>query len=300
MKRYTKVLVAIFGVAVIAGVVSIWWQQPAVMPPQQATVTTNPVEISDAADAVPAAPTSAPGIQHPIEAIQSTPTPPDAKLPVPQNTDSYVRSVLLGLVTAKEALQFLQLDSFVRHVVATVDNLPREQAPASVWPVNPIPGRFSTGAGDNSNPIGETTVNPNNSARYSRFVTFIESIDTAKWVTLYTQLYPLFQQAYVELGYPKAYFNDRLVVVIDHLLAVPVQIGRIGVHRVEVKGPFTPVRPWLTYEFTVPALNGLSAGQKMLLRSGSVNHQRLRTKLREIRGLIVGHVPAKKPASSPE
>ena len=38
---------------------------------------------------------------------------------------------------------------------------------------------------------------------------------------MYKQYYPLFQQAYVDLGYPEGYFNDRLVEVIDHLLATP-------------------------------------------------------------------------------
>lgn len=27
----------------------------------------------------------------------------------------------------------------------------------------------------------------------------------------YVRLYPLFQKAYVELGYPNGYFNDRLI-----------------------------------------------------------------------------------------
>ena len=37
----------------------------------------------------------------------------------------------------------------------------------------------------------------------------------------YVRLYPLFQSAYRELGYPDGYFNDRLVFAIDDLLAAP-------------------------------------------------------------------------------
>lgn len=57
-------------------------------------------------------------------------------------------------------------------------------------------------------------------------------------MALYVQLYPLFQQANVELGYPKSHFNDRVVTVIDHLLAAPVQIAALEVSRIDVKGPY--------------------------------------------------------------
>jgi len=36
-------------------------------------------------------------------------------------------------------------------------------------------------------------------------------VDAKKLVSVYVHLYPLFQQAYVGLGYPDGYFNDRLV-----------------------------------------------------------------------------------------
>ena len=56
----------------------------------------------------------------------------------------------------------------------------------------------------------------------------LESIDSAKLVALYVRFYPLFQQAYAELGYPSRYFNDRLFEVIDHLLATPDVRGPIA------------------------------------------------------------------------
>jgi hypothetical protein len=40
------------------------------------------------------------------------------------------------------------------------------------------------------------------------------------------------------------------------------------------------------YEFADPALESLSAGQKMLLRTGAENHQRLRAKLVDLRARV--------------
>src|SRR5690606_10298494 len=103
--------------------------------------------------------------------------------------------------------------------------------------------------------------------RYAPLVVVVEAADMAQVAALYRRLYPLFQQAYEELGFPGRYFNDRLVVVLDHLIATPVPTGPLAVQLVEVKGPVASDRPWVRYEFSDPALESLSAGQKMLLRT---------------------------------
>ena len=88
----------------------------------------------------------------------------------------------------------------------------------------------------------------------------------------YQRYYPLFQQAYSDLGYPDGYFNDRLIVVIDDLLATP-----------NIDGPLRLVRPHVLYQFADPALESLSAGQKALLRMGRENAAVVKGKLRELR-----------------
>ena len=65
---------------------------------------------------------------------------------------------------------------------------------------------------------------------------------------VYERLYPLFQQAYEDLGYPGKYFNDRLVEVIDHLLQTPeaqtaaASGAAQGILRVRRPGPGGPFR----------------------------------------------------------
>ena len=60
---------------------------------------------------------------------------------------------------------------------------------------------------------------------------------------VYFRFYPLFQQSYQNLGYPNGYFNDRLVQVIDMLLATP-----------QPTGPIELVRPNVMYTFADPTL----------------------------------------------
>jgi len=285
MKKFTKMFGVILGLAVLAGAVLFWWtsQTEPVQVQVSASLPTTPKPLPALSQPPAAAPVSPPAIAHPIEAIAPRQNPTVKTLPELDAAETHVRRALSEFMSAKDITRYLQLGRFVRHVVATVDNLPREHAPVVTWPVNPTPGRFDTGQGDNSHPVGPTTIHPSNSARYTPFVNFVTALDTGRAVALYVQLYPLFQQAYVELGYPDGYFNDRLVAVIDHLLAAPVHLAPLEVRRVEVKGAYQHLRPWVTYEFTDPTLNALSAGQKMLLRTGAVNHQRLRTKLMDFR-----------------
>jgi hypothetical protein len=220
-----------------------------------------------------------PAIQHPVEAPVAGTTAEPTPLPALDGSDEHVSALLAGLLSRKNLLTFLQLDGFVRRAVATVDNLARSQAPVMVWPVIPTPQRFTTQRGEN----GVETIHPGNSQRYVPLVLMIESVDTGKAVDLYRSLYPLFQQAYEELGFPGRYFNDRLVQVLDHLIATPVPTEALAVTLVDVKGTVPSTRPWVRYELADPALESLSAGRKMLLRTGPDNQRRLQAKLKDIR-----------------
>jgi hypothetical protein len=114
-------------------------------------------------------------------------------------------------------------------------------------------------------------------------VRLIESVDSAQAVAIYRRLYPLFQQAYEELGFPNGYFNDRLVQVMDHLIETPVPAQPPAVALVEVKGSVPSLRPWVRYEFVDPGLEAQSAGRKMLMRVGAENQRRLQAKLKDLR-----------------
>lgn len=233
---------------------------------------------------VPAAPVDdnapPPGIANPVDSIETAEgTGTESPMPALDESDDLLTDRLGGLLGQDNVLRFLQLDGFVRRTVATIDNLPRQLAPAAAWPVNPAPQRFTVQKG----PDNITTIAADNAARYTPLVQMVEAVDTGKAVALYRGLYPLFQQAYEELGYPDRYFNDRLVQVLDHLIATPVPTGPLAVTLVEVKGEVPSTRPWVRYEFANAEFEALSAGRKALLRVGPDNQRRLQAKLVDIR-----------------
>jgi hypothetical protein len=241
------------GIIAAAGVIYYFWQlrvEPQRPAPAPAAAT----------PAVTPQPRAEPRIEHPIEVAT-------APLPALAESDPSVQEALAGLFgRASFDLLFLPKD-IVRHFVAAIDNLPRKTVAQPIMPIKPATGAFRT-----RGPEGSIVVGPDNAARYSPYVRALEAVDSAKLVALYVRFYPLFQQAYAELGYPSRYFNDRLFEVIDHLLATP-----------DVRGPIALVQPKVLYEYADPALQDLSAGQKMLVRMGPENEAKVKAKLRELK-----------------
>ncbi|RZL66044.1 MAG: DUF3014 domain-containing protein [Variovorax sp.] len=276
----TWIVITLLVVLIAAGVAWWRWQKPQPVPAPP-PVASGPQPDS----AEPDAPAAASGPQNPIDALAE----PDAVLPPLAEADAVVAQLLAELLGQKPVANFLQVDGFVRRAVATVDNLPRSLAPSRAWPVQPTPQRFTVdGTGD------ALSIAPDNAARYTAFVLFVESVDVESAVTLYARIYPLFQQAYEELGYPGRYFNDRLVAVLDHLLATPEPAGPLRVKLTEVKGDVASTRPWVRYEFVDPSLERLSSGQKTLVRMGPVNQRRLKARLAEIRSQVATGSMAKR------
>lgn len=259
-------------VALLAAAGWWYWSQRAEPPAMPTAVAPPPVE-------APAPPpqAAASGPQNPVDALAE----PDAVLPALADADAAVTGALTELLGARRVASFLHVDGFVRRAVATVDNLPRPQAPSRMWPVQPSPERFEVQGSGERQAIGA-----GNAARYAAFTGFVEAVDAERAARVYARLYPLFQQAYEELGYPGRYFNDRLVAVIDHLLAAPEPAGPIAVRLTEVRGEFAETRPWTRYEFADPALESLSSGQKIMVRVGLAQEKRLKAKLRAFRAQV--------------
>ncbi|WP_313951037.1 DUF3014 domain-containing protein [Accumulibacter sp.] len=273
MSDSLRMLIAGLVLLVMAGSAYLWWQERQAPAPL-------PMVAPNTSAAEPAAPAEAP-VHHAIEAI--TP-PPEAALPPLTDTGSEVSDALIALLGRQQVLTFLDVSDFARRVVATLDNFGRSHAASRLWPVLPAPGRFSVIERD-----GATYMADSNMDRYKAFVGFASTINTGPAVDLYVRMYPLLQQAYVVLGYPDKYFNNRVVKVIDQLLATPELKEPAPLKLTEVQGPFEAPRPWVRYEYVDPALETLSAGQKILLRMGPENARQLKAKLREFRQRVAGN-----------
>ena len=207
--------------------------------------------------------------EHPLPGAQADAA---SKTPLPTLTDSDapLRDALSPVVGASAVKDYLLPENIIRHLVVTIDNLLRQKVAVEKRPVAPTPGSF-VAEGDEQHAV----LSPQNYARYQPLVAVIDKLDVRRIVPVYVHFYPLFQQAYQDLGYPNGYFNDRLVQVIDSLLATP-----------QPRQPIELVRPNVMYQFADPALESRPAGQKLLIRMGPENAAAVTAKLRELRSAI--------------
>ena len=240
--------------------------------PEPAPVASAPPSAPAASEAATAPPPGTP--RYPIESVTPQ-AAAETPLPALADSDHSLQDVLASLFAGAPLDRIFHMEQIVPRFVATIDNLPRQTVALSRMAVKPIGGNPDVAQAD-----GRILLRADNATRYQTYVKVMEQVDTQKLLQAYVRYYPLFQKAYQELGYPNGYFNDRLVEVIDHLLAAP-----------DVPAPIALVQPKVLYEFADPALESRSAGEKILMRMGPVNEARVKAKLRDVRRALTAQNP---------
>ena len=219
-------------------------------------------------DSVPA-PEPPPATQPPVAEV--TPAPlsdplghlPET-LPAIEQSDALINQALTGLLGDRMFSNLVIVNSFIQRLVLTINNLPEKKLPLAHIPFEFPEGSFAA-VGDEES----LRISPENYQRYTPYLNLLENTNPDTVIRVYVYLYPLLQTAYQQLGYPNAYFNDRLVYVLAHLLETP-----------NPDDPLALKRPSVNYIYADPALENLSAGQKILLRMGKEQRTRVMSVLR--------------------
>jgi hypothetical protein len=275
MSRPSPLVIVLAGAVVLTLAVGAWlfWPQTPTTTPVEPPVSMAPpaaVEPSPSADVAQAA-------SAPASAAASAPElqPTETALP---DTEEAITQALTELMGRTAVLTLVQTDGFAARVAATVDNLTRPHVAPRLWPLNPTAGRFSADA--------DGRISAANAARYNAAVQLLDVVSPAQAVSLYRRMSPQLQAAYAQLGYPGQSFHARLIEVVDHLLATPAVTRPPVVSLLDVQGPIKSQRPWVRYEYEDPRLQGLSSGQRVLLRIGPAHQKRVLAWLRELRALL--------------
>jgi hypothetical protein len=239
-------------------------------------------------------------IQHPLEGAGSADAA-DAAIPSLADSDAAAWDALAGLAADASVLDVLLREHLVQRLVVMIDNLSEPRITTRALAMRSLPGTFATepdaAASDTTASVtpgldapgpGITgpdsprpdaialRISPANAQRYAPYVEAFAQVDPQRVASTYRRFYPLFQQAYAEVAGPDAYFNDRLVAVIDHLLQAPEPELPLQVAQ-DAHGKF---------RFVDPALESRSVGQKALLRLAPAQRDRVKQQLRAIRRAI--------------
>lgn len=283
MKK-TNIIISVLLILVIALVTAIYLKNSSEPVKQQVetipSAPPEPIKKPIVHYPVPEVSTQPPNVEKSAEESAAEPSVPlPEKLPEVEESDQSIQEALAGLFDAGNRVKLLIMENFIQKLVATIDNLPGKQLPRAHLPIKPPGGKFII-----SGTAEAPQTSSRNNKRYAPYVTLLESLDNDTVLKIYVHFYPLFQTAYEQLGYKNAYFNDRLVYVIDHLLETP-----------NLPDPLSLAQPGVLYTFSDPLLEKRSAGQKTLLRIGQENRSRVLLVLELFREKLTNLEIEKKP-----
>ena len=216
----------------------------------------------------------------PSEEPASSPAPaaaPAEPLPPLSDSDGWA-AVELGKVFDSGLAELLTNEAVIEKFVATVDNLPRDKLAERLRPVGKLPGSFTAVEAASADRYEFAA---DNERRYDYLVSQLTTTSTDDLLILYRRFYPLFQEAYVGLGYPDGDFHTRLLEVLEHLETTPEP----------ARSPAL-VRPNVLYQYADADLEALSSGRKLLLRMGPTHRAAVREKLALLRDALGTTAPA--------
>ena len=189
-------------------------------------------------------------------------------LPRLNDSDSFVAEKISELSSGTSLLSYLVDEQLVRRAVVLVENISRGQYPQTALPYKPIVEEMQVSSDDGL----LFTIEGASYTRFDAAVAAFVALDTEQTVGLYRLLSPLLQQAYAEIGFRDAEFEQALIKAIDAVLSAP-----------EIEGPFQLVKPSVMYLYADTRLEELANMNKQLIRLGPENSARLKAKLREFK-----------------
>ena len=264
MNRRVLLLAAAAALLIGGGALLYGLLRPPTAPPQIPEPVPAPT-----AQVAPTGQTKPAPVKYPLEkpAEEALPQP----LPLtPEQSDTAFASALADFIGQSTFTRWIRPDRIAQRIVATVDNLGRPGSGFDQRLVRYVGGRFEVTGPDESPELSQE-----NYLRYQPLMQLLNAADIAAVASTYRRLYPLLQATYLQLGNTDAYFNDRVVEVIDLLLETP-----------EITTPIALERPGVMYTYRDSALEMLSSGQKLLLRMGPANERQVKVRLRALRALI--------------
>jgi len=198
-------------------------------------------------------------------------------LPLLDNSDDWLKLKLPEITWRKELLKLIIDEDMVRRFVVFTDNfaqgivayeyspfkLPSEKFTSKIESVSfqktlqTSPDTSLKSAVQIKKNVWQW--NENSSRRFSLYIDLLRSMDSESLVQCYSEIKPLIDEAYNELGYDDDFTNtlqDAITRVLD--MELP-------------KSSMELIQPSVTYKFADPVLEALPGSDKLLLRLGKDN-----------------------------
>lgn len=230
--------------------------------------------VASPAEATPGAQDSAADAPVPTPHIPAAPSLQKA-LPDLEDSDPEVREHLRALLGNGPLAAWLRQDSLVQRIAVLIAGLGSGDYSLETLLLEPPPGGFQVDTRSDG-----MYLSPRNHARYNRVAGLIDGLDVTAMAEFFQRYRPLLEAAYGELGQPPEQLDTALIGAIDHLLGTP-----------ELTEPQALAHESVAYTYADPALEGLSAARKQLLRMGPAHTRTVKAKLKALRAALLAAPP---------
>lgn len=229
---------------------------------------------------VPAAPPEPAPEPEPEPAPEPEPTPapepapepepePVVELPPLNESDDFVAGEL-SQAASPELIKLVVPEETVRKTVRAVIGVSEGRLVNQYRPVmSPLPTMGVTQTAGGADP--EYQLTEKNFERYEQHIALMESIPPESLATMYTNMAPMFNEAYAEQGL-EGDFRDVVLEAVNTLLTTP-----------DIDEPLTLKRPTVMYKYADSEIEALPEPQKLMLRIGPENRERVKAYLREFK-----------------
>jgi len=216
-------------------------------------------------------------IEIPEVVVEEIIEPIENLLPLLDDSDDWLKIKLPEITWRKELLQLIIDEDMIRRFVVFTDNFAQgiiayEHSPFILPNTKFTPDIDSVSfqnivyqpeqnTSQSSLPVKQNVWqwNENSSRRFSLYVDLLRSMDSENLVLWYSEIKPLIDEAYSELGYEDDFTNtlqDAITRVLD--MELP-------------KSSMALIQPSVMYKFADPELEALPDTDKLLLRLGKGN-----------------------------
>jgi hypothetical protein len=218
--------------------------------------------------------------QNPIEEPQSLTTTDDVvpsgeseasaavvqPLPALADSDDFVEAKTLAIANGMKIAPMILKKDIARQFVVFVDNLAQGDIVHKASPLKGPDTKFSV-----SEITNKTYLNPDGYHRYDLYANFIAGLSDKDLIATYTELKPLFAEAFIELGYSDIDFDKRMQQAFSMVASAPIIEDPIELSSISVN-----------YKYVDPNLEALPDAQKLLIRMGPENTRKIKEAVKKL------------------
>lgn len=207
------------------------------------------------------------------DAVNSDPPGPapeiaqDSRPPLPSlaDSDAFLRDHWQELGLPEIIAPWTEGEFIFQRLAAFIDGLSRGEVLQKLTPLTKTSQLRPDSVFQTIKAEGTEWLDDANFKRYNSVVRIVTAVDAARMADLTLWFLPLLEGAFQQLGQAPELFSGRLLKGIDLMLATP-----------DIEGPIALKRESVYYQFADPRLEALPSSQKLLVRMGPDNRQRIK------------------------